>query len=116
MQTVSHQVENPSGRDFPVTMGVNAFRGFMNEFMTSRGSEPEKPRSGKTKRTKVKTVRTIVMRHPYFIAGKCSQTMLPNIQQHFSSRYYFLPGNTAQYKSMNIAYDFGNIFCVEKLL
>lgn len=52
MQTVSHQVENPSGRDFPVTMGVNAFRGFMNEFMTSRGSEPEKPRSGKTKRTK----------------------------------------------------------------
>lgn len=35
--------------DFPKTMGVNAFRGFMNEFMNSR--ETEKP---KTKRKKDK--------------------------------------------------------------
>uniref|UniRef100_A0A8D8RHW2 Unconventional myosin-IXb n=1 Tax=Cacopsylla melanoneura TaxID=428564 RepID=A0A8D8RHW2_9HEMI len=52
MQTVSNQ-ENPTGRDFPVTMGVNAFRGFMNEFMNSRsGQLDEKPRGGKsTKRS-----------------------------------------------------------------
>ncbi|KAF5301534.1 hypothetical protein FQR65_LT08838 [Abscondita terminalis] len=37
--------------DFPVTMGVNAFRGFMNEFMSSR-TEAEKP--SKTKRKKEK--------------------------------------------------------------
>lgn len=54
MQTVSHQ-ENP-GRDFPVTMGVNAFRGFMNEFMSSRGSgllaESERTRGKPAKRAK----------------------------------------------------------------
>lgn len=38
-------------KEFPVTMGVNAFRGFMNEFMSSR-SETEKP--NKTKRKKEK--------------------------------------------------------------
>lgn len=38
-------------KDFPVTMGVNAFRGFMNEFMSSR-TEAEKP--SKTKRKKEK--------------------------------------------------------------
>ncbi|XP_031335127.1 unconventional myosin-IXa-like isoform X2 [Photinus pyralis] len=37
--------------DFPVIMGVNAFRGFMNEFMSSR-TEAEKP--SKTKRKKEK--------------------------------------------------------------
>ncbi|XP_055612970.1 unconventional myosin-IXb-like, partial [Uranotaenia lowii] len=44
-------IETTSGRknDFPLTMGVNAFRGFMNEFMNSR--ETEKP---KTKRKKDK--------------------------------------------------------------
>lgn len=49
METVCHQEQKEE--DFPVTMGVNAFRGFMNEFMTSR-SEPEKP--SKTKRKKEK--------------------------------------------------------------
>lgn len=49
METVC-QREN-KGDSFPVTMGVNAFRGFMNEFMTSR-AEPEKP--SKTKRKKEK--------------------------------------------------------------
>ncbi|XP_058824121.1 unconventional myosin-IXb-like isoform X2 [Topomyia yanbarensis] len=44
-------IETTSGKknDFPLTMGVNAFRGFMNEFMNSR--ETEKP---KTKRKKDK--------------------------------------------------------------
>ncbi|EDS32119.1 conserved hypothetical protein [Culex quinquefasciatus] len=44
-------IETSSGKknDFPLTMGVNAFRGFMNEFMNSR--ETEKP---KTKRKKDK--------------------------------------------------------------
>lgn len=49
METVCHQEQKEE--DFPVTMGVNAFRGFMNEFMTSR-SEAEKP--SKTKRKKEK--------------------------------------------------------------
>lgn len=38
-------------KDFPVTMGVNAFRGFMDEFMSSR-TETDKP--NKTKRKKEK--------------------------------------------------------------
>ncbi|KAK3911746.1 Unconventional myosin-IXa [Frankliniella fusca] len=41
METVCNQ-EN-SREDFPVTMGVNAFRGFMNEFMNRSISEKEKP-------------------------------------------------------------------------
>lgn len=49
METVC-QRENKD-EDFPVTMGVNAFRGFMNEFMSSR-AEAEKP--SKTKRKKEK--------------------------------------------------------------
>lgn len=49
METVCHQEQKKE--DFPVTMGVNAFRGFMNEFMTSR-TEAEKP--SKTKRKKEK--------------------------------------------------------------
>lgn len=49
METVCHQEQKEE--DFPVTMGVNAFRGFMNEFMTSR-TESEKP--SKTKRKKEK--------------------------------------------------------------
>lgn len=38
--------------DFPKTMGVNAFRGFMNEFMTSR--ETEKPKAKRKKEKKRK--------------------------------------------------------------
>lgn len=39
-------------KDFPVTLCVNAFRGFMNEFMTMTRLEAEKP--SKTKRKKKK--------------------------------------------------------------
>lgn len=49
METVCHR--EMKDKDFPVTMGVNAFRGFMNEFMSSR-TETEKP--NKTKRKKEK--------------------------------------------------------------
>lgn len=48
METVCYK-ENTK-EDFPVTMGVNAFRGFMNEFMAQNRLE-EKP---KTKRKKDK--------------------------------------------------------------
>ncbi len=41
METVCKQENTPE--DFPVTMGVNAFRGFMNEFMNRSVSEKEKP-------------------------------------------------------------------------
>ncbi|XP_017776709.1 PREDICTED: unconventional myosin-IXa-like isoform X2 [Nicrophorus vespilloides] len=50
MDTVC-QREQKQNADFPVTMGVNAFRGFMNEFMSSRG-EPEKPSKTKKKKDK----------------------------------------------------------------
>ncbi|OAD54572.1 Unconventional myosin-IXa [Eufriesea mexicana] len=51
METVCKQ-ENTS-EDFPVTMGVNAFRGFMNEFMTLVKTEaPEKQSKGKRKKEK----------------------------------------------------------------
>lgn len=49
METVCQREQKDN--DFPVTMGVNAFRGFMDEFMTSR-IEAEKP--SKTKRKKEK--------------------------------------------------------------
>lgn len=39
--------------DFPLTMGVNAFRGFMNEFMSSREAEKPKAKRKKDKRRKV---------------------------------------------------------------
>lgn len=44
-----------SGRknDFPLTMGVNAFRGFMNEFMSSRETEKPKAKRKKEKRRKI---------------------------------------------------------------
>ncbi|XP_076288846.1 unconventional myosin-IXa isoform X1 [Lasioglossum baleicum] len=51
METVCKQ-ENTSA-DFPVTMGVNAFRGFMNEFMTLVKTEaPEKQSKSKRKKEK----------------------------------------------------------------
>lgn len=49
METVCNQEK--CGENFPVTMGVNAFRGFMNEFMNLTRLE-EKPT--KTKRKKEK--------------------------------------------------------------
>lgn len=59
METVAQreQKSNDLTKDFPVTMGVNAFRGFMNEFMSTRsggggGGGEEKP--NKTKRKKEK--------------------------------------------------------------
>lgn len=39
--------------DFPLTMGVNAFRGFMNEFMSSRETEKPKAKRKKEKRRKI---------------------------------------------------------------
>lgn len=39
--------------DFPLTMGVNAFRGFMNEFMNSRDTEKPKAKRKKEKKRKV---------------------------------------------------------------
>lgn len=51
METVCKQ-EN-TREDFPVTMGVNAFRGFLNEFMTMVKTEaPEKQSKSKRKKEK----------------------------------------------------------------
>jgi uncharacterized membrane protein YoaK (UPF0700 family) len=47
MQTVCHQER--TGEDFAVTMCVNAFRGFMNEFMNLTRLE-EKPNKAKRKK------------------------------------------------------------------
>ncbi|KAF4532935.1 hypothetical protein B566_EDAN015647 [Ephemera danica] len=52
LQTVCYQ-EN-TREDFPVTMGVNAFRGFMNEFMAQNRLE-EKPKTKRKKEKKRKT-------------------------------------------------------------
>ncbi|GJQ74626.1 Myo9 [Trypoxylus dichotomus] len=49
METVCQKEQ--TDKDFPVTMGVNAFRGFMDEFMTSR---PEGDKTNKVKRKKDK--------------------------------------------------------------
>ncbi|XP_024085498.1 unconventional myosin-IXa-like isoform X2 [Cimex lectularius] len=51
MDTVRQQ-EDMRAEDFPVTMGVNAFRGFMNEFMAKTRMEQEKPRKLKRKKEK----------------------------------------------------------------
>ncbi|XP_063242383.1 unconventional myosin-IXAa-like isoform X2 [Bacillus rossius redtenbacheri] len=51
MQTVC--TREKTREDFPVTMGVNAFRGFMNEFMTRTRTE-EKEKMSKSKRKKEK--------------------------------------------------------------
>lgn len=47
-------IETACGRkdDFPLTMGVNAFRGFMNEFMNSRETEKPKAKRKKDKKRK----------------------------------------------------------------
>ncbi|XP_034242565.1 unconventional myosin-IXAa-like isoform X3 [Thrips palmi] len=48
METVCHQ-EN-TREDFPVTMGVNAFRGFMNEFMHLTRVESDKEKPGRKRK------------------------------------------------------------------
>jgi len=53
MQTVCHQER--TGEDFAVTMGVNAFRGFMNEFMNLTRLE-EKPNKAKRKKEKKRKI------------------------------------------------------------
>ncbi|XP_023707934.1 unconventional myosin-IXa isoform X6 [Cryptotermes secundus] len=53
METVCNQEQ--TREDFPVTMGVNAFRGFMNEFMNLNRLE-EKPNKAKRKKEKKRKV------------------------------------------------------------
>ncbi|XP_069697284.1 unconventional myosin-IXb-like isoform X10 [Periplaneta americana] len=53
METVCNQEQ--MREDFPVTMGVNAFRGFMNEFMNLTRLE-EKPNKAKRKKEKKRKV------------------------------------------------------------
>lgn len=50
-----HVMETCCGRkdDFPLTMGVNAFRGFLNEFMNSRETEKPKAKRKKEKKRKI---------------------------------------------------------------
>ena len=50
--------------DFPKTMGVNAFRGFMNEFMSSR--ETEKPKAKRKKEKKRKADEQIHFNGEFF--------------------------------------------------
>ncbi|KAK9506129.1 hypothetical protein O3M35_008120 [Rhynocoris fuscipes] len=59
METV--RLEEHMRADFPVTMGVNAFRGFMNEFMTKTREEQEKPRKTKRKKDKKRKVEDPVL-------------------------------------------------------
>uniref|UniRef100_A0A6P7FZ33 Unconventional myosin-IXb-like isoform X6 n=1 Tax=Diabrotica virgifera virgifera TaxID=50390 RepID=A0A6P7FZ33_DIAVI len=55
MQTVCQREQKSNdAADFPVTMGVNAFRGFMDEFMSSRAEEkPSKSKRKKEKKRKL---------------------------------------------------------------
>lgn len=55
METVCQREQTATEmKDFPVTMGVNAFRGFMNEFMTSKALEkPSKSKRKKEKKRKL---------------------------------------------------------------
>lgn len=57
METVCQKEQ--TDKDFPVTMGVNAFRGFMDEFMTSR-PEAEKPNKIKRKKDKKRKLDDLV--------------------------------------------------------
>lgn len=50
MKTVCNAENNRE--DFSVTMGVNAFRGFMNEFMALSRIETDKPNNKKRKKEK----------------------------------------------------------------
>jgi hypothetical protein len=58
METVCQREQKENDKDFPVTMGVNAFRGFMNEFMSTRAEEkPNKTKRKKEKKRKVETIK-----------------------------------------------------------
>uniref|UniRef100_A0A1B6CWZ1 Unconventional myosin-IXb-like n=2 Tax=Clastoptera arizonana TaxID=38151 RepID=A0A1B6CWZ1_9HEMI len=58
METVCHQEQTRA--DFPVTMGVNAFRGFMNEFMALTRVEQVKPQKTKRKKEKKRKVEDLI--------------------------------------------------------
>lgn len=60
-------IETACGKtdNFPKTMGVNAFRGFMNEFMSSR--ETEKPKMKRKKDKKRKSDELILFNGEYKI-------------------------------------------------
>ncbi|XP_075221620.1 unconventional myosin-IXa-like isoform X2 [Lycorma delicatula] len=72
METVCHQEQTKA--DFPVTMGVNAFRGFMNEFMTLTRDEAEKPSKNKRKKEKKRK-----MEDPIYHAGHTFMLTIINI-------------------------------------
>ncbi|XP_060525524.1 unconventional myosin-IXa-like isoform X2 [Cylas formicarius] len=57
METVcQRELRQGETKDFPITLGVNAFRGFMNEFMSTKAEEkPSKAKRKKEKKRKVET-------------------------------------------------------------
>lgn len=57
METVcQRELKKNDTKDFPITLGVNAFRGFMNEFMTTKSEEkPSKTKRKKEKKRKVES-------------------------------------------------------------
>ncbi|XP_063930776.1 unconventional myosin-IXa-like isoform X2 [Zophobas morio] len=58
METVCQREQKENDKDFPVTMGVNAFRGFMDEFMSTRAEDkPNKTKRKKEKKRKVETIK-----------------------------------------------------------
>lgn len=57
METVCQKEQ--TDKDFPVTMGVNAFRGFMDEFMSLR-PEAEKPNKVKRKKDKKRKLEGLI--------------------------------------------------------
>ncbi|XP_044762393.1 unconventional myosin-IXAa-like isoform X3 [Coccinella septempunctata] len=58
METVCQKEQKEKDKDFPVTMGLNAFRGFMNEFMLTRAEEkPNKTKRKKEKKRKLETIK-----------------------------------------------------------
>ncbi|KAL3279519.1 hypothetical protein HHI36_017028 [Cryptolaemus montrouzieri] len=58
METVCQKEQKEKDKDFPVTMGLNAFRGFMNEFMLTRAEEkPSKTKRKKEKKRKLETIK-----------------------------------------------------------
>ncbi|KAJ8975586.1 hypothetical protein NQ317_000015, partial [Molorchus minor] len=66
METVCQREQKSNEmKDFPVTMGVNAFRGFMNEFMSTRGEE--KPSKSKRKKQKKRKVESYVLNGHTFL-------------------------------------------------
>ncbi|KAL5277342.1 MYO9B family protein [Megaselia abdita] len=54
VQVMETCCDKEKNENFPLTMGVNAFRGFLNEFMNSR--EAERPKAGKRKKEKKRKI------------------------------------------------------------